>query len=152
GKELFRLPATKSRCTAVFGPGGRHIVRFGGAEDNPFEIWNVEKYQPRLIRKDSMAVWTPSVHFRPDASIVAVADLRGTIALLDLEKATEINRLRPTGGERESMLALHPTEPLVASCSYFTMHVVLRDFRTGQTVQVIHPPWPMGSSSVAWHP
>jgi tetratricopeptide (TPR) repeat protein len=54
--------------------------------------------------------------------------------------------------DRCTQIALHPTEPLVASCSYSSTRVLLCDLQTGKTVQVIRPPWPMGSTSVAWHP
>jgi hypothetical protein len=152
GKELFRLPAPDRRQEAFFGPGGRHIVRFSGDEDGPVEVWRVDGTQPRLIRGDRFPLWFVSVHFRPDASILALADLHGMVAIWDLEKGTEIRRFPPAGGERQPTVALHPTEPLVASCSYFTTQVLLRDYQTGRTVQGIRPPWPGGSTSLTWHP
>src|SRR5262249_35965847 len=93
-----------------------------------------------------------SSHFRPDASVLALTELHGMVAIWDLDKGAEIKRLPPLGGEREPVVALHPTEPLVATCSYFTTRVVLRDYQTGRTVQAIRPPWPMGSHFVTWHP
>jgi serine/threonine protein kinase/tetratricopeptide (TPR) repeat protein/WD40 repeat protein len=152
GKELFRLPAPDRRLTALFGPGGRHIVRFSEAEGSPIEVWRVDEPQPRLIGTNHFAAYAPSVHFRPDASTLALAEPHGTVTVWDLEKGAEIGRLPEAGGERQPSVALHPTEPLVASCSYFTRRVLLRDYQTGRTVQAIQPPWSMGCSHVAWHP
>jgi serine/threonine protein kinase/WD40 repeat protein/tetratricopeptide (TPR) repeat protein len=154
GTELFRLPTANSRLEAFFGPGGRYIVRVGRAEDSPVEVWRVDGHERRLIGRNRFPVYSQSIQFRPHGSILALADLHGTIAVWNLDTGTEIKRLPPAGEEREPKLALHPTEPVVVSCSYITTRVVLRDFQTGQTVQVIRPPWsrPMGCSSVAWHP
>jgi WD40 repeat protein len=106
-----------------------------------------------LIRRDRFPVYWPSVHFRLDGSILAFGDLHGTAAIWDLQQGTEINRL-PTVGERELVPALHPSESLVASCSYFTTQVLLRDYRTGRTLQAVRPSWsrPMGCYSLTWHP
>jgi serine/threonine protein kinase len=152
GKELLRLPATNPQLRAFFGPGGRHILRHSEREGSPVEVWSVNGSEPRLIRSDLFPVWHNSIHFRPDAAILALAGWHGAIAIWDLQKGTEINRLPEMGGERQPLVALHPTEPLVASCSYFTRHVLLRNYQTGRTVQVIRPSWPMGSTSVVWHP
>jgi eukaryotic-like serine/threonine-protein kinase len=150
GQELFRLPAPDRRLTAFFGPGGRHIVRFGGAEGSPVEVWGVNGSQPRLIRSAHISL--NGVYFRPDAALLALAERDGTIIIWDPENGTEIKRLSSAGGERGPMVAFHPTAPLLASYSYFTSQVLLRDHQTGQTVQVIRPPWPGGSYSVVWHP
>jgi serine/threonine protein kinase/tetratricopeptide (TPR) repeat protein/WD40 repeat protein len=150
GRELFRLPMADRRLYALFGPGGCHIVRYNRGESSPVEVWEVEEHQPRLIRRDQFPAY--SFHFRPDATILALAEMHGTVAIWDLRTGTVINRLPPEGGEREPFVALHTTEPLVASCSYFTPQVVLRDYQTGRTVQVIHPPWSMGCHSLIWHP
>jgi tetratricopeptide (TPR) repeat protein len=40
----------------------------------------------------------------------------------------------------------------MASCSYSSRLVLLRDSQTGQTVQAVRPPWAMGCYSLAWHP
>jgi hypothetical protein len=150
GKALFRLPTTARRLRAYFGPGGRHIVRHHEDPDSPVEVWKLDGPQPVLIRGDRFPV--SFAHFRPDASILALAELNGTVAVWDLQKGTEINRLPQAGGENAAVLALHPTEALVASCAYSTNRVLLRDYRTGRTVQRIRPPWPKGCTSVAWHP
>jgi tetratricopeptide (TPR) repeat protein/WD40 repeat protein len=154
GKELFRLPAPPRRLAGYFGPRGRHIVRFSGEVGSPVEVWSVDGPQPRLIRRDRFPVLREDSHFRPDASILALGGLHGTVVIWDLETGTEINRWPPAAGEREPVVALHPTEPLVASCSYFTPNVVLRDYQTGRTVQAIRPAWSKatGCTSVAWHP
>jgi serine/threonine protein kinase/tetratricopeptide (TPR) repeat protein/WD40 repeat protein len=151
GKELFRLPATARRPGAFFGPGARHIVRASGGEDSLVEVWRVDEPRPRLIRKDRIPVSLASSHFRPDAAVLGLRETHGMVAIWDLEKGTEINRLPEAGGERDGVVALHPTEPLLASGSYFTNRVLLRDYQTGWTVQVIRPPWPC-CSFLTWHP
>jgi tRNA A-37 threonylcarbamoyl transferase component Bud32 len=154
GKELFRLPTTAPRLDAFFGPGRRHIVRHHADEGSPVEVWSLDGRQPRLIRSDRFPVWNFSSHFRPDGSILALAERHGAVAIWDLRKGTEINRLPPAGGEKDAIIALHPSEPLVGSCSYRTKGVLLRDYQTGRTVQVIRPVWsrPMGCFSLTWHP
>jgi tetratricopeptide (TPR) repeat protein/WD40 repeat protein len=157
GRELFRLPRADPQYTAWFGPGGRHIVRENGPEGalvepeaRTAELWRVDGPRPRLLRSERFA-WH-SLAFRPDASVLAMTDAHGTIALWDLETGAEIKRLPSVGGERRPAVALHPTEPLVASCSYVTPRVVLRDYRTGRALQAIRPPWSRGSTSLVWHP
>ncbi|MHB1422678.1 MAG: protein kinase domain-containing protein [Gemmataceae bacterium] len=150
GKELFRLPTTARRPGAIFGPSGRHLVRFHEEEGGLAEVWSVDGNQPKLIRGDRLP--TSRVDFRPDAAILALMDSQGAMAIWDVQKGTEINRVPQARGENHNEVALHPTQPLIASCSYISTRVLLRDYQTGRTVQVIRPPWPMGSSSVAWHP
>jgi serine/threonine protein kinase/tetratricopeptide (TPR) repeat protein len=152
GRELFRLPPVDPPLRAYFGPDGRHIVRFNEAEGSAIELWRVDESPPKLIGKGRGAVYSPTVNFRPDGSLVALPDLHGAIAIWNLEKGAEVHSLPAAGGERQPMAALHPTKPLIASCSYFSTRVLLRDYQTGRTVQAIRPPWPMGSSAVVWHP
>src|SRR5262249_47029991 len=111
GKELFRLPPPGRVLWAFFGPGERHIVRQSGADGGLVEVWKVDDPEPKLIRSDRFPVYSLSLSFRPDASALAFADFHGTVAIWDLEKGTEIKRLRAVGGEREPAVALHPIEP-----------------------------------------
>ena len=150
GAELFRLPTTARRPEAFFGPGGRHIVRYHENDGGLAEVWSVEGNQPRLIRRDRLPA--SAACFRPDASILALVDSQGAMAVWDVKKGTEINRLLQGRDEKHYVVALHPTEPLIASCSYFSSRVWLRDYQTRRTVQAIRPPWPLGSNYVAWHP
>ena len=48
------------------------------------------------------------------------------------------------------MIALHPTEPLVAVASYFSKIVQVRDLRTGAVVKALT--MDQGGYFVAWHP
>jgi serine/threonine protein kinase/tetratricopeptide (TPR) repeat protein/WD40 repeat protein len=152
GEELFRLPGIDRQFQAFFGPRGHYIVRAEALEGAPVEVWKMDGRKLTSVRKDRFAVYWPGLHFRPDSSILALPQVHGALVIWDLQNGTEINRLPDAGAEREPMVALHPTEPLVASCSYFTTHVLLRDYQTGQTIQKISPPWTMGCSSVVWHP
>src|SRR5262249_15039694 len=51
---------------------------------------------------------------------------------------------------REVGIALHPTEPLVAVCSYFGHVVQIRDVWTGKVQASL--PQSGGATDVAWHP
>jgi serine/threonine protein kinase/tetratricopeptide (TPR) repeat protein len=150
GEEQFRLPTNARRPQAFFGPGGRHIVRCHEDAGGLAELWSVEERQPKLIRRDRLPASGAS--FRPDASVLVLVDLQGAMAIWDVRKGTEVNRLPPTSGEKNYFVAVHPTEPLIASCGYSSTRVLLRDYQTGRIVQTIRPPWPLGSSSLAWHP
>jgi WD40 repeat protein/tetratricopeptide (TPR) repeat protein len=150
GQELFRLPAVNRPLFACLGPGGRHIVRHCGTKGGPVEVWRVDGREAQLIRSDRLAVY--ACYIRPDAGVLALGEPEGSVLIWDLTVGTEVSRLPQEGGEREPAVALHPTESLVASCSYFSTQILLRDFQTRQTVQAIRPPWSTGSTSVAWHP
>jgi serine/threonine protein kinase len=79
GEELFRLPAAGRRPGAQFGPGGHHIARWTEDEGGLAEVWDVDGPQPRLVRRDRLPA--SAVHFRPDASTLAVADSHGAVSI-----------------------------------------------------------------------
>jgi tetratricopeptide (TPR) repeat protein len=150
GEELFRLPPTAHRPWASFGPGGCHIVRGHDQEGGLAEVWSVEGRQPRLIHSDRLPA--AGAYFRPDASVLALVDRQGAMAIWDVQKGTEVYRLPLASGEKNNFVALHPSEPLIATCGYLSTRVLLRDYWTGRIVQTIRPSWRRGSSSLAWHP
>src|SRR5207237_761508 len=74
----------------------------------------------------------------------------GAISLYDLHTGRLVKRLAPDALTREVVIALHPTEPLVAVASYFTKVVQVRDLRTEKVIKSLD----MQASGfhVAWHP
>jgi tetratricopeptide (TPR) repeat protein len=148
GSELCRLPPTEHATQAQFSPDGLSILRYPAAlPDGLVEVWNIGSSIPRLIRQDRLSVFLH--HFRTDGRVLALALTDGTVLVWDLRTGAEIKRL--PGVQQRLKVFLHPTEPLIASCSYLSARVLLRDYHTGQVVQTIDPPWPLGSTWLAWH-
>jgi len=73
--------------------------------------------------------------------VLALALSDGTFLVWDLQTGVEVHHSQSTGITRDQVVALHPSEPLVASCSYSTTRVLLHDYHASQVVQTIDPPW-----------
>ncbi len=147
--EVCRLPRTEHATQALFSPDGRSILRYQPElPECLVEVWNVAGSENQRIRQDRLSVFLH--HFRADSRVLALALTDGTVLIWDLQTGAEINRL--PGVQQRLKVFLHPRAPLIASCSYLSPRVLLRDYHTGQVVQAIDPPWPMGSTWLAWHP
>jgi serine/threonine protein kinase/WD40 repeat protein/Tfp pilus assembly protein PilF len=79
-------------------------------------------------------------------AIYARTDRQGNCSIRRVADDAEIHRTLT----REVVIALHPTEPLLAVCSYFSLVVQVRDVRTGKVVASL--PQSTRVSTVAWHP
>jgi WD40 repeat protein len=111
------------------------------------QVWQIDQDPPKKLLTETRVVW---VDFHPRRPQVAVAHANGAIVLHDLGSG-EKTSLPPDELSHDVVIALHPSEPLVAVASYFARVVKIRDFRTGEIVKSLDMP---GSSGffVAWHP
>jgi serine/threonine protein kinase/WD40 repeat protein len=152
--ELHRLPGLDARAWPVFSHDSQFIAvvhflkREVGATGIAVQLWKLEQPTARLIRSEEKA---RHVDFHPDGRQFALAYNDGTIGLFDLPSGRPLGRpLAPNTLTREVGVALHPTEPLVAVCSYFGRVVQMRHVRTGKVVASL--PQSGGATHVAWHP
>src|SRR5262249_38668270 len=110
-------------------------------------LWHLDGVTPRLLISDARA---RGADFHRNGHHVAIVDADGSIGLFELPSGQEVGRLAPHTLAREVQIALHPTELVVAVCSYFTPVVQVRDLQSGEVVASL----PQGSNpgGVAWHP
>jgi serine/threonine protein kinase/WD40 repeat protein len=110
------------------------------------QIWQLEGTTPRQLLNDANAF---TVVFRGSQQF-ALSYNDGSIGLFELPSGRQLNRLAPDALNHALNIALHPTEPLVAVCSYVGTVLQLRDTRTGKVVAF--SPDQEGLTSLAWHP
>ena len=81
---------------------------------------------------------------------IALGYKDGSIGLFELPTARQVGRLAPDTITQGIVTALHPTEPLVAACSYPDQLLQVRDVRTGKVLASM--PQTDRPLSLAWHP
>jgi serine/threonine protein kinase/WD40 repeat protein len=112
------------------------------------ELWALDETDPRKIRLENNV---HSIDFHRNGQKVALVYNDGAISLFELPSGQQLGpTLPPDTLTREVEIALHPTEPLVAVCSYFNRVVQIRDVRTGEVVASL--PQSTGTTHTAWHP
>jgi serine/threonine protein kinase/WD40 repeat protein len=112
------------------------------------QLWDLERVPAREISFEKNARW---VDFHPNGQQVAVVYNDGAIGLFELPGGRRLSRLTPHPIlTQEVTIALHPSESLVAVCSYFGSVVQLRDLITGEVLASL--PQSTHANSVAWHP
>jgi serine/threonine protein kinase/WD40 repeat protein len=152
--EMHHLPGLDARAGPVLSRDGKFVaVAYApkgeaGATGIAVHLWSLEHPSARRLLEEKNA---RSVDFHRNGQQVALAYNDGTIGLFKLPSGQALGRpLAPDTLQREVEIALHPTEPLVAVCSYFGRVVQVRDVRTGEVVRSL--PLSRGANSVAWHP
>jgi WD40 repeat protein len=149
--EIHFLPAqvteTLKNCDILpfLSPDGRFAaVR---QRQGRLQIWRLDGSTAEMWLEDSAVNW---VHCRADGAAVALGHIGGAISVYDLVQRRRLHRLDPDGLTREIVVALHPTEPLVAVTSYYSDFMQVRDLRTGKVIKTLETP--DGGYRVAWHP
>ncbi len=152
--ELAVLPGLGEPAMPFFSGDGKFLavihVHFEGAAyaGVAAHLWSIEDGTPQKIASEPNA---RSIAFHPFDRQAALAYNDGGIRLIQLPSGEPIGpTLQPQILDREIEIALHPTEPLVAVCSYFGRVVQVRDLRSGDVVAAL--PQILGTSDVAWHP
>jgi serine/threonine protein kinase len=140
--ELHRL---KGPAHPYFSPDGKFIAL---TQQSGVQLWQLDGPTARPLRP--LENGAREVCFHPNAQRVAFAYRDGAIALFELPSGRQLSRLPPKTLTREIRIALHPTEPLVAVCSYWGSVVQLRNLQTGKVVASL--PQCNRACSVAWHP
>jgi WD40 repeat protein len=144
------LPGLKS-APAYHGPRLSRDGRFVAViyQDGRMQLWKLDGPEPEVWFE---AKRVRAIDFRADSGQAIVAHSDGSLTHYDLAKRR--SRSLPPNPDQlveEVNVALHPTEPLVALCSYhYHDGVVLRDLRTGGIQRIL--PLPRGAFGCAWHP
>jgi serine/threonine protein kinase/WD40 repeat protein len=144
-RELYSLAGLGKPAAPVLSPDGRFlgVIHFGVEA----RLWQLGRTSPaRLLSLSGVRF----LQFHRTRPLVGLADEDGRVVLFDLERRRPIRDFPPDVLTREVVLALHPTEPLVAVSSYFTGHVQIRNWRTGRRVAVL--PQAHGPTYLAWDP
>ncbi len=150
-QEIASLPGLGVPTKVVLSPNGRFAalcVIDVNLKDGRFQVWQLDGSEPRLLfRESAVSYWC--VEFRHDSGQVAFAHTDGAISVYDLASGKRLHRLESRGIGREVVMALHPTEPVIAVGSFFSNVVQIRDVRTGAVRAAL--PHPYRASGVAWH-
>ncbi len=150
-RELRRLPGWGKPVGLRFIADGRFLAVGAAHVNYPFDgrlqVWDLRAAgrTPLLEATD-----VRHVDFRPDGRYAAVAHRDGAASVYDLETGKRAGRLPPLSVRRETNLALHPKEPLLAACSYFSTEVVVRNWRTGVVEASLTSAG--GTTGAAWSP
>jgi len=148
--EIYRLPGLGLPTSPLLSRDGKFIavMQLNRSLVGPtaIQVWYLDGPTPRQILSEPKARWAD---FR-GSQYVALGYKDGSIALFELPMAREISRLAPDTITRGIVIALHPTEPLVAASSYPDQVLQLRDLRTDKVLasesQIERP------LALAWHP
>jgi serine/threonine protein kinase/tetratricopeptide (TPR) repeat protein/WD40 repeat protein len=140
--EIAQLPELGEPATAKFGPG-RLLVLYGESSRR-VQLWNLAGPKP-ILRLEQGAV--RSYDLRPDGRLFVLRDINGSFAVYATDTGVCKYRLAPDGIKEWQPLALHPTEPIVATCSHSSRWYQIRDLRTGAVLVS----W-RGSGNPAWSP
>jgi hypothetical protein len=141
--EIAVLPQLGEPATATFG--ARRLLVFCGQSSGRCQLWDLAAPKPVLrIDLEHVSRWD----CRPDGRLFALSHHDGSVAVYAPDTGMCKHRLAPSPLEN---LCLHPTEPVVAACSYSSPLVEVRDLRTGTVLVSLTLPWPR-SGSCAWSP
>jgi serine/threonine protein kinase/tetratricopeptide (TPR) repeat protein/WD40 repeat protein len=146
--EIARLPDLGETAAAGFGPG-RLLVFYNGSSRR-VQLWDLAGPDPvrRLNPRPGDTDW----NFRADGKLFALGNHDGSLKVYATDTGDCRYRLPARSITKNPIPALHPTEPVVAICSYYRFPFFqIRDVRTG-AVQVSQTlPW-RNSGMCAWSP
>ncbi len=150
--ELLRLPGRNTLARLRLSGDGKFVaIMYIDRRDESIgiavDVWQLNLPTPRRVLSEQRA---HCAVFHPTAPKVALVDNDGGIGLFELPSGRRLSRLTPVVFTRHVTVALHPTEPLVAACTYHGSVVLLRDLTTGQVLAML--PQPHRPYSVTWHP
>jgi tetratricopeptide (TPR) repeat protein/WD40 repeat protein len=142
--EIARLPKLGESARATFGPG--RLLVFYGESSGRCQLWDLAGPEPvRRIDQQHAHHWWG---FGRDGRLFALAYRDRSVRAYATDTGVCRYRLTPSA---LSDLSLHPTEPVVATFSYFSPLVQVRDLRTGAVLVSLSLPW-RGSGMCAWSP
>jgi serine/threonine protein kinase/WD40 repeat protein len=145
--EIYRL---RGLGTPLLSRDGKFIAvadRDAERKDTlAVQVWQLDGASPRRLLSETKVNW---VDFHKNGRQAALVYTDGSIRLFELPSGRQQSRLAPHTLVREVKCALHPTEPIVAVCSYFGSVAQIRDVRTGDVLSSL----PVGGpGAIAWHP
>ena len=155
--ELHSLPGLGGWAIPHFSRDGRFVAVMHYTNEGPgatgvaVQLWSLEQPTARRILSEAAEHEARYVDFHRSGREVALAYNDGRIGLFELPSGrVKDPPLAAHTLTREVVIALHPTQPLVAVCSYFARVVQIRDVRTGEIIGSL--PQSGRPNSVAWHP
>jgi serine/threonine protein kinase/WD40 repeat protein len=145
---VARLPPLEEQTNAVFGPG--RLLGLHGPSSGRWQLWDLAAAEP-IRRLETDGVYYSD--FRPDGRLIALSHRNGSVSVYATDTGDLRHRLGAEGITREITARLHPTEPVVACCSYFFKILQIRDLESGAVVVSLTLPWTAGGSGgCAWSP
>ncbi len=152
--ELYHVPGPASGPTSHFPcltRDGRFVLicsQPGPSQGGLARIWRLDQLEPELVLTETDVV---GYDLHSNSREAAFVSSSGEISHYDLNTGRPLHRpLPPDTLKKEAVIALHPTEPLVAVASYYASVAQIRDLRSGAVVKSLD--MPKASSHVAWHP
>ena len=149
--EIARIPRLKQNTRVEFVENSRLLCT--GETDGAFELWSVETAAPqRLWRHESGG----GIHdvSRDQQWLTTVSSTQ--VQVIQLSDGKIVSRMPSEPFNREGMVAMHPTHPLISLSSYFAATIEIRNWKTCETVAHIGPDslegLPAKCKGVAWSP
>src|SRR5262249_48171220 len=143
---VARLPELGEPATAAFGPG-RPLVVYGETSGR-CQLWDLSGPGRSLRLDQRQGVDRSGGFFRPDGRLLLRGYQDGSIQAFATDTGVCQHRLAPNGITRGVYSCPHPTGPFVATSSYWSNLLQVRDLRTGDVLVAHKLPWP-GSSLCA---
>jgi serine/threonine-protein kinase len=151
GSELYSLPGLNAPAQPYLSRDGTFVAVVHYGDQTPvvgkcLKVWKLGDGRPKLVlARDNVY----HVDFHPTRPLVALAYTTSALELADLDSGKPIKSFEPSALLHEVWVALHPTEPLLAACSYFSKEAHIHNWKTGELIRL---PRPKYSSYLAWHP
>jgi WD40 repeat protein len=149
--EVARLPGLGVPATVRFGPGRRLSVVSLRGDVGRCQLWDLSGTEPVRLLNSPREVFGGDETFSRDGRLFVLHYRDGSVEVFATDTGEPRYRLAANGITTESLSDLHPTEPLLAVCSYYSPLLQVRDLRTGAAVVSLRLPW-HGSGSCAWRP
>jgi serine/threonine protein kinase/WD40 repeat protein len=144
--EIHRLPRPGGPSGCSLSHDGRFVALHRWAIG--LDMWKLDERPARRILSEK---GVQILDFHRAGQLVALAYNDGAIGMFELPSGRQKSRLLPAPPViHQVMIALHPTEPLVAVTSYSAPVAQVRDVQTGEVLASL--PQPARALSVAWHP
>jgi serine/threonine protein kinase/WD40 repeat protein len=148
--EIARLKELGEPASATFAAGGRLLRVANRVANNSgrSQLWDLSggKAVPLL---DEQHTWASFL--RPDGRLIAFRHPNGSISSIYATDTKRRHLLRPPGIPNAGNLCLHPTAPIMATCSYASNLLQMRDLKSGNVLVTIPLPW-RGSAGSCWSP
>jgi serine/threonine protein kinase/tetratricopeptide (TPR) repeat protein/WD40 repeat protein len=144
-KEVARLPELGEPVEVTFGAG-----RVLALQASRVQVWdlNTPEKPVRLLDESSGGAF-----FSADGRRLGISFPDGSINVYDVTTGERTHQLAPGDFIPGPEVIFHPTEPLIATCSYLVYRLVqVRDLRTGAVVASARCPWHGGCGHAAWRP
>jgi serine/threonine protein kinase/WD40 repeat protein len=145
--EVAAFPEVGERVRANFGPGRRLVLH--RVTSGRCQLWDLARPEPALLFDDRHPVdrWS----FRADGRLLVLGHHDGSLSGYDTDTGALRYPLAPNGIAKDVFPCPHPAEPFVATCSYLSNLLQVRDLRTGAVLVALTLPW-RESMMCVWAP